>query len=773
MKRGLLTVLATIVLLWAGIVQAQEQTDAPIDYNAWEQLADLTETAIDKDTGTIDELEVLRGGVIRFRARFETARAANGGRIGALKAQIEALGPKPETGTEAPEVATRRAELEQQLQELQAPAVVADEAFRRADAIIAEIDKSIRDREKKRLLSLGASPLSPANWSIMFTDVKDTLNSIMAETDSRRDPNRLQTLRENAPIVIVLMLVSLALIFRGRTWATYAGRQLRQLGGRGSGVWSFLVSLFRIFLPLVGVLIFAQALRETGLAGPMLNLILDALPVWAAFLLGIRWLSERLFSRIPEEALILLPNDRRSQARFYMLVLSVFMVLRGMVHLIQSYESMQPEAEAVLAFPIVIVLGLALAFLGKILRGYRSPEEEAGEEVIRGASMARVIRLAGNAMIAVAVVAPVMAAVGYAEAGNALLYPTALTALILGFVMTLQRFSADVYGLITGQGEQAREALFPILMGFILVLCSLPLLALAWGARVADLTEIWASFTRGFLVGETRISPTDFLTFAIVFSLGYSLTRLLQGFLKGSVLPKTKLDIGGQNAVISGLGYVGVFLAGLIAITMAGIDLSNLAIVAGALSVGIGFGLQTIVSNFVSGIILLVERPISEGDWIEVGGNMGYVRDISVRSTRIETFDRTDVIVPNADLVSGTVTNYTRGNTVGRLIVPIGVAYGTDTRRVEKILMAIARAQPMVLNNPPPTIIFHNFGADALEFEIRVFLRDVNWILSVRNDINHAIAESFAKEGIEVPFAQRDVWLRNPESLKAPEQGTS
>ena len=154
MKRGLLTVLATIVLLWAGIVQAQEQTDAPIDYNAWEQLADLTETAIDKDTGTIDELEVLRGGVIRFRARFETARAANGGRIGALKAQIEALGPKPETGTEAPEVATRRAELEQQLQELQAPAVVADEAFRRADAIIAEIDKSIRDGEFQKNAAL-------------------------------------------------------------------------------------------------------------------------------------------------------------------------------------------------------------------------------------------------------------------------------------------------------------------------------------------------------------------------------------------------------------------------------------------------------------------------------------------------------------------------------------------------------------------------------------------------------------------------------------------
>ena len=762
MIRWLLSACAALFIFAAGFSSAQEPAGGP-NYALWDSVAGRAEASVDAASDANDVFERLRARIVAFRADFLAASSANSERIATLKAQISALGPVAVDTEEPADVAARRAELLAQLRKLQAPQLVADAAFQRADGLIGQIDQILSNRQTDRLFSLGPSPLNLGHWPPAFDDVSAISSDIILEASGWANRARRDQLTENLPVVIGLVAIAMLLLARGRHWATLVSKRLALLGGAGVGVPRFVVSLFRIILPLAGVFALASALRLTGLAGVRIDQLLDAIPVWAGILLGLGWLAERVFARDDDEALIMLAPERRAEARFYVIILALLFVVQSIVMLFVQFDTVAAATPVVLSFPITVLVGAVLFRFGQLLRGGRRLDQDAV-----GSGFSRLLWTLGTAAILIAVLAPIMSAIGYNEAANALLYPGVTSLTILGLVLVLQRFAADLYCLFTGQGSQGRDALVPVLIGFVLTVSAAPFLALAWGARVVDLIDLWTSFERGFQIGDTRISPSDFLTFALIFVAGYGLTRLLQSALRANVLPKTRIDLGGQNAIVSGIGYVGIFLAALLAVTGAGIDLSALALVAGALSVGIGFGLQNIVSNFVSGIILLIERPISEGDWIEVGGQQGYVRDISVRSTRIETFERTDVIVPNADLVSGTVTNFTRGNTVGRLIVDVGVAYGTDTKRIEAILTEIAAAEPMVLANPAPMVLFNAFGADALEFQVRMILRDVNFIMHVKNSVNHAIAARFAQEGIEIPFAQRDIWLRNPEALKGP-----
>ncbi|MCF7725830.1 DUF3772 domain-containing protein [Sulfitobacter sp. M220] len=749
------------------------QTDVEETAEQWDSVAVKAEQSVEEVDTPTTELESMRARVVGYRSEFEAARTLNADRIAALRDQLAALGPVPEgenAEPEAPEVAKTRADINQQLNTLLAPVQIAEREFLRADGLVREIDKRIRDRQTERLLRATPSPLNPAYWAPALVDVQNAFAAFWEESAEQDTDSALDTLETNLPTVLLAGLAGLLLLFRGRLWAMGIVNALRDRQARGLGIWRFIVSLLRILFPLAGLFLLSIAARQSGFLGARSSLLVELLPIIGLMIFGFRWVSERVFAREQEEALLPLPAAQRKMARLYVNAITLVIILSIVALTVLEFGDPSTATRAVVQFPLAVLTSLALFQIGRILRGYRDPDEDTpdADGVTKASTHARIVRSAGLGAIAVSIAAPVLFAFGYQDLSDAILRPYVTTLAVLGLVMALQRFSADVYGAITGQGPAAREALMPLLFGLILLMLAAPALALVWGARVADLTELWAAFGRGFTVGESRIAPSNLLAFTIIFAIGYLLTRLLQGTLRSNVLPKTKIDIGGQNALLSGLGYVGIFLAALAAITGAGIDLSSLAIVAGALSVGIGFGLQNIVSNFVSGIILLIERPISEGDWIEVGGKSGYVRDISVRSTRIETFDRTDVIVPNADLVSGTVTNFTRGNTVGRLIVKVGVAYGTDTRRVETVLREIAEAQPLVLANPAPNVLLVSFGADALEFEIRAFLRDVNWMMSVQSDINHAIVDRFAEEKIEVPFPQRDVWFRNRAPEPAP-----
>ncbi|MFP4405281.1 DUF3772 domain-containing protein, partial [Rhodosalinus sp.] len=758
----LATIPAFLVALWLMTGAALAQTGSePPDYEEWQRTAERAEQVVERAAASTEALEALRTQLAGWREQLLTAQSRNASRIETLQSQLEALGQPPEAGeTEPADIAQRRAELEEQLEDLRAPIRNAEAAFTRAQGLISEIDAIIRARQVDALLSLGATPLNPVNWIRGLEEVGQAARAMEQEVSTAfATPSRVAEARNKLPAIFLLVVGGFVLLLRGHRWVDRAGTQMRAHTRRGTGVWSLLISIGHILLPLAGLSAIIFAAAYSGLAGSRLSRMLAFLPLAFALLLGYRWLGQRLYSEVDAEAVIPLAEGPRREARYYSTLLALLLVIQITIGAFVGLGDLSQATEAVLQFPVTVLMGLVLFRMGVILGRCRGVSDDDDES----AFVARAIRLLGRASMVVGALMPLLAAVGYLNA-SMLIRPWVVSLAILGLLLILQRLVRDLEQLITGR-ETAGEGLIPVLMGMVLTIAALPFLALVWGARVADLTELWARFREGFVLGETRVSPTDFLVFVVIFMLGYLATRALQGGLRNSLLPRTALDKGAQTALVSGTGYVGIFLAALIAISATGIDLSSLAIVAGALSVGIGFGLQNIVQNFVSGIILLIERPVSEGDWIEVGGQMGIVRKISVRSTRIETFDRTDVIVPNGDFVSGVVTNWTRGNTIGRVIVPVGVAYGTDTRKVERILREVAEDHPMVVMQPPPSVFFMGFGADSLDFQIRAILRDVNWVLNVQSDMNHAIAKRFAEEGIEIPFAQRDVWLRNPETL--------
>ncbi len=756
--RRLLLWLCLVLALAAAPVVAQNQTGtateepaadgADLDYALWERMAERAEAEIGNRYTSTDRLEEIRAQLAKWRAALLNAQSANSARIATLRQQIEALGPAPAEGeTEADEISARRQELASQLVKLQAPGIAAEEAYRRADGLIAEIDRTLRERQADQLLQLWPSPLNPGNWPEAAIGFADTVQRLWDETaESWDDPKARGELFDNLPLILVLLVVALALVVYVRRWVEVFTERL-QAGAsvRGRHFWALIASLGGIVLPVLGVVALSTALVASGMLGEVGARIVVDLPLAGLVVFTAAWLGARAFPRVQgDEAVLPLPPERRAEGRFLSVVMGLVIaadMLRGAAMDAQAYSD---ATTAVMSFPILLTGGLVLMRLGRTLRKTQEADEKAPSYSLR------LIQLLARGLTVLGILGPVLAGFGYVQAAEAVIYPAMMSFALVTLIFILQRLIGDAWALITRSEETARDALVPVLAGFFLAIASLPVLALIWGARFSDLTEIWTRFTEGFQLGSTRISPSNFMVFAGVFVIGYMLTRLFQGALRTTILPKTRMDQGGQTALVAGIGYVGIFLAALIAINAAGLDLSGLAIVAGALSVGIGFGLQNIVSNFISGIILLIERPVSEGDWIEVGGVQGKVRAISVRSTRIETFDRNDVIVPNADLITGRVTNWTRFNLSGRIIIPVAVALGSDTRKVEKLLREIAEEQPLAILNPPPVVAFMGYTATQLNFEIRVILRDVNFSVQVRSDMNHRILQRLGEEGIPI-----------------------
>ena len=736
-------------------------------YENWESTVIRAESVLSAGRASEKSLEILRDEVRNWRSVFKTSTGINSDRISLIQTQFNALPPVPDDGSEDP-LKVRRNELKNLLNELKIPGLQANDAFIQADTLINEIDLLLRARQTDALLTSVESPLRPSIWA---PAVSQSFNALFAPIKEFRSIEISDAQKTNfkmqAVSIFALVFGAIASWFVGLKVTNSLDSLAYKTPTKRFGVIKLPISLLEFLFKFVSILLIVRALHLSGMVGLKGSLFLDQLPYFGALLLFALWLPKQLFSGdVGFLSSLNLSNKVTTNSNFA--GAAVVLIFFDLTATGLSQSSINQDTYS---FAVLIVTILAGLILWRVCTSIKEIEnlisqKQKDDEQFRVSFSRRFPNLIYRLLFISIFLAPILVAVGYVNAGQELTKSIILSLGLLVTVIIVQDYVIDLYLMVLGEEKDHRDQLVPILLSFVLLLISLPFFAVIWGVRQQELFEIWSNFQSGFELGTIKLSPGLILGFLIIFTIGYMVTRFVQSALQSTVLPRTSMDSGAQTAIISGVGYVGIFLAALIAFSTTGLDLSSLAIVAGALSVGIGFGLQNIVSNFVSGIILLIERPVSVGDWIEVSGKMGYVRDISVRSTRIETFDRSDVIIPNADLVSGVVTNYTRGNTVGRVIIPVGVAYGTDTKVVEAILKEIAEAHPKILKDPGPSVVFQGFGSDSLDFEIRAILGDVNWMLSIKSEINHQIAERFAEEGIEIPFSQRDIWIKNPESLK-------
>ena len=489
--------------------------------------------------------------------------------------------------------------------------------------------------------------------------------------------------------------------------------------------------------------------------------------------------SRALAPREPDWRLVRVTN---SSARLLRLAAIVMAVVNGLDYLLGTISE-------VLNSPLVVTIAkslLASIIIGAILIAMsfmRPLVSKQGEFEMPGRPWPRVItvilRVAGGLLILAAgtgyiglarfvatqvVLTGAVAAIMYIGllSGKAISKQGAFKDTFIGRRLAERRqlgeVALDQAGLVAG-----------LIIYVIALLFGVPLILLTWGFKNADIESWIVGFFTEIRIGSVSISIVSIFGGMLLFAAGYVVTRWIQKWVDNNVMARSHVDLGVRNSVKTGIGYLGVGLAVLVGVSAAGINLSSFALVASALSVGIGFGLQNIVSNFVSGLILLVERPFKVGDQVITGTTEGIVKRISVRATEIETFRKQTIIVPNSELINAPVGNWTHKNRIQRSEIPVGVSYDADPEKVIGILLELVDEIPEVLRNPEPHVEFLRFGPSSLDFELRFHLADMGDGLRIRNALRIAILKRFREEGISIPLPQQEIVFHRADFLAAEE----
>ena len=772
---------ACVLAQTPGAVLAIEEKSAH-----WSLLLDLVSAELDKPQANPAIVEALRPQIETLQREAAVAAAAATTDTAAIQQLLDALGPPPPEG-EPPEsatVAAERAVLEERRIEREGHLKQAELILTRARQVMERIAETRRQRSARQLLERGPSPLS---WTVLSNAGPHALGVIRRLTDAPLDqwfPAR-GTARwtdwQPLPALALALVLTIVVVVPARR------RMLRRhVRDRDIGTPSFprrilaaiLVGIARGVLPsLVGLVPLAFLLSAPAERGIAADGLVAAFGALAGIVLT-GGVARAALAPYSPDGWRLAPLTGESARGLYRRI-------RALAGLVGALFFIEYLAARHLAMPRELavfyrlladgaVAGFVLLLLpAHLWRRREPPESAATPEPSEPGSL----RIGATLRVAAAVAAlsvPILSLAGFEPLANYLAISLLKTVVVLGLAAIAHGIARDTVILALARrdagagagGETEREG--STMLRFWLVVAIDTLIAIAamvallasWGFAWVDIKAGLATAVDGFRIGSFRLSITDLMFAVVIFLALLTATRWLQRLLETRVFPQTRLDAGMRNSLKSTVGYVGLIIAVAVAISTAGIDLSNIAIIAGALSIGIGFGLQNIVNNFVSGLILLAERPIKIGDWIVVGEHEGFVQRINVRATEVRTFQHSSVIIPNSELLSSALVNWTHKDATARIEIPVGVSYSADVDLVRDTLIEVAAAHPEVMPEPEPFVLFTAFGDSSLDFELRCYTSQADRRVRIATAMRFEIVRLFRERGIEIPFPQRDVHVR-------------
>ncbi len=797
-----------LVVLWAAMLlpmtPAWAQTDEwPSSFNVliaqWTRILDTAESYLQSTDYSFQRSMDYRQRMQQVAKEAVSAKAETEKQIASIQLLLDALGPPAAEGDppESESIAGERYRYRQIIQDYRARLALAELTHARAQALEEALIAARRQEALETLLQRMPLPLAPATLSKAAPEIARLL------LDLARSPAVWfkSVPPQQHPAALIASFILLVGISASLGWL--ARRLLLSRFGRDPTladptytrrfVATIAEGMARGIVPafILSLLIY-MALQPGAIVSGLFAQVFIGLLVALIFVILATALTRAVLApELPAWRLtaLALENSRRLSHRI-VLIAAIFAV---QLFFSIAMHGMTPSEEMRSLFAFIMASSQALCLLTLTLESlWRTvtpatleggAEDEDGEKGVDGtadedaSSDRRPWPWIRKIVAAMAIAGIVAILIGYVNAGIYLIFAPLLTGLIASVLFLLRGLLVEgLEALLASTSVQRRigldrsarvsanfwfRSILNILLGGLGIILIVPI----WAWLVMPLEDIQRWLTgllSGFTIGSATLSPLDIALAIIAFLVAMIVTRMLQRALLERILPQTNLTPGAQHSISAVTGYLGVILAITLGIAVLGVDLSNIALVAGALSVGIGFGLQNIVNNFVSGLILLVERPVKVGDWVVMGPNEGYVKNINVRSTELETFERASVIIPNADILSTAVINLTHKDLYGRIDIRVGVAFDTDPDRVRDILLNCAHRHPKVLLGPDPFhafVLFQDFGQSRLEFELRCYTGDVNQRLTIASDLRYAIESRFGEEGIVIPLPQQVMYF--------------